>query len=459
MTAAQLSTYDEMLKTFYLPGIQEYLNHGTPLVDLIERNTEDVSGKNATIEAHYGRTTGTGYRGDMGVLPTANYQKHKTCTVPMKYGYGRMQVSGPSKAATRDERGAYAKVIDTEVKGLTRDFMKEKNRAMWGCGYGILARWRSGATTAITLQKKYTGNSAGGDAFGSTFGGKYLENRPDAVPVVGSTFGGAATFVVDGTDIAVSALTKGTDYDTITCTDADVTEAAGTFYVRPAGLGAQAASGAHRVEMMGLRGLITDTDLDEIALDDGQASGEGASGFPDPLQGLAVATYPWFKSKVDSHPSGRYNGQRALTLNLMQVMFDLIEEQAGVGYGPDLLLTTRALRREYIELMRADRSIVNTMTLDGGWDAISYNGVPFMVDNDAIDGEIYYLTLSEIAMYAMSAVDWMSDDGSILSRISGYDAYEAVLYEYAELGIKNRANCGVITDLAYTKSSNEGYGA
>jgi len=152
MTAAQLSTISELLKTFYLPGIQEYLNHGTPLLDLVERNSEDVSGKDATIECHYGRSTGTGFRGDMGALPTASYQKHKTCTVPMKYVYGRIQVSGPSKAATRDERGSYAKVIDTEVKGITRDLMKELNRALWGCGYGVLARWRSTSSdTSYTL--------------------------------------------------------------------------------------------------------------------------------------------------------------------------------------------------------------------------------------------------------------------------------------------------------------------
>jgi len=58
--AAILSTYDEVLKTFYLPAIQEQLNHETFLADRIEVNEEDVSGKNATIEMHYGRSTGTG---------------------------------------------------------------------------------------------------------------------------------------------------------------------------------------------------------------------------------------------------------------------------------------------------------------------------------------------------------------------------------------------------------------
>ena len=457
MAYATLSTYEEALKTFYLPGIREYLNHGKPLADMLETNEEKVSGKNATIESHYGRTTGTGWRGDNGTLPTANYQKYKTCTVPMKYNYGRITVTGPTIAATGDSQGSYASVLDTEIQGVVRDLGKEVNRAMWGCGYGILGRWRSTESdTSYTLQKMYRGNSAGGDGFGSAFGAKYVENRPDAVAVVGASFGGSATYTVDATDMNVSAVTKGAQYDTITCTDPDVTEAAGTFYVRPSGLGAAAAAGAHRVEMMGIRGLVTDTDLDEIALTDGNNAGGYTS---DPLQGLDVATYPWFKAKVDSHPSGRYAGQRDLTLNMMQSMFDLIEEQAGEGVGPNLMLTTRAIRREYLELLRADRSHVNTMQLDGGWTALDYNGVPLLVDNDAIDGEIYYLTLSEISVYRMSDYNWMDKDGTIFSRVSGVDAYEATLYRYAELGIGARNTQGVLTDIAYQKSATEGYGA
>ena len=55
-----LSGYDEVLKNFYLPAIQEQLNHDTILADIIDTNEEDISGKNATIEMHYGRTRGTG---------------------------------------------------------------------------------------------------------------------------------------------------------------------------------------------------------------------------------------------------------------------------------------------------------------------------------------------------------------------------------------------------------------
>lgn len=449
--AAILSNYSEALKTFYLPAIQEQLNHDTLLSDIIDVNEEDVSGTNATIETHYGRTTGRGARLDTEALPGANRQKFKTMTVPMKYLYGRITVTGPTIAATRDSRGAYARALDAEITGVVRDLQKEVNRMLWGCGYGILARWRStGGATSYTLQKKYCNNSAGGDGFGSTFGAKYFqEQMTDGSPVVLSSMASSssADFTTDASDIAVSAIVESTDYDTITVTDPSVSEAAGTFYVRPSSLAAaSAASGAHRKEPMGLRGIVTDTDLDEIACNDGTNTGVKNN---DPLQGLAVATYSFWKAIVDSISGGRYTGTRNLTLKLMQKVFDKVEIAAGKDYGPDLILTTHAIRREYIELCQADRRYVNTMEMDGGWTAIDYNGVPFTVDPDAIDGEIYFLTTKDLQMYRMSDYNWMQKDGSVLFRLTGYDAYEATLYRYCELGCKRRNAQGVLCDIAY----------
>ena len=458
-SAANLSHYSAVLKNFYLPGVQEYLNHDKYLADKIEATEEDVSGKNFTIECHYGRNTGTGARGDGGALPSAGYQKFKTCTCPMRYNYGRIEITGPTIAATRDDRGAYARALDTEVRGIVNDMGREINRQMWGCGYGTLARWRSGSSTSITLQKMYRGNSAGGDGFGSAFGGKYLNpngNNAAVIVVLSGMSGASGTYSVDSTNIAVSALTKGTQYDTITATATGETEAAGCFYVRPSNLATHTSAPSSRREMMGLRGLVTDTNLDVIAGNSGSYT--GLDKYTDPLQTLNISSYSWFKAIVDSHSSGRYAGQRALTFELMQTMFDMVEEQAGKDYGPDTIITTRALRREYLELCRADRRTINTMELDGGWTGLDYNGVPLLVDNDAIDGEIYFLTLQDLKVYRMSDYDWMQKDGAILSRISGYDVYEAVLFRYAEFAIKNRATQGVLTDLAYTKGANEGYG-
>lgn len=454
--AGILSNYEQVLKTFYLPAIQEQLNHQTVLADLIETNEKDVSGKNATILCHYGRSGGTGARADGGALPDADYQKFRSATIPMKYQYGRVTFSGPTIAATRDEKGSYARVIDTEITGIVRDLQKEVNRQLWGCGVGILARWRStGSGTSYTLPKLYRGNDAStsGDGFGTTFGGKYLVENGHAVPVVMTAASSVMTVMtVDATDIAVTAVAETTtSYDTITCTDPSVTEATGTFYVRLASMitaNASSTAGAWRLEMMGLRGIVTNTNLDDIYCYD--AGTNDAFTVEDTLQGLDTDSYAWWKAQVLTHSSGRYAGQRALTLDLMQQMFDKVESAAGKDYGPNVILTTKAIRREYLKLMQADRRNVNTMTLDGGWKALDYNGIPLMVDDDAIDGEMYFLTTKDLNIYRMSDYEWMQKDGAVLNRITGYDAYEAVLYRYAELGVVRRNSQGVICDLSYT---------
>jgi hypothetical protein len=450
-TAAILSNYSEVLKTYYLPAIREQLNHDTILADILETNEEDVSGKDATINLHYGRTTGTGARPDGGALPEADYQKHQTCTVPTKYNYGRVTFSGPTIAATRDGKGAYARAIDTEISGCVTDFMMEMNRQYWGCGYGVLARWVSGTGTSIVIQKAYRNNSVGGDGFGSTFGAKYIKpdgNNAAVLLRLASTSSSVVTVTaIDSTSIATSAVTEGTTTDTITVTDPG-TPGAGTYFIRPANSIAQTSAstaGVARYEMMGLRGIVTNQDLDEIAFYDGTNTGFTVN---DPLQGLAVGTYSWWKAKVGSSAT-RYGAQRTLTFKLMDKMFDDVEEQAGKDYGPDIILTTRAIRREYKELCIADRRHVNTMTLDGGWKALEYNGIPLTVDNDAIDGEMYFLTTKDLAIYRMSDYDWMDKDGAILARLTGYDAYEAVLFRYAELATSRRNSQGVLCDLSY----------
>ena len=446
--AAILSNYSEVLKTFYLPAIQEQLNNDSWLKVAIETNEEDVSGKNATINHHYGRNTGTFAIADGGIFANPGYQIHKTSTVPCKYNYGIVTFSGPTIAATRDDKGAYANVIDNEIRGVVKDLGQEINRQLWGCGYGVIGRWRSGSASSITFQKMYRGNSIGGDGFGSTFGGKYVRQNAGCAPVV-CTFSTVTCTAgtLGSVDMAVSAVSRSNaDYDTITCTSASVSEAAGTYYVRPKNTithTSASAAGIARQEMMGLRGIVTDTNLDNIPYFDSTYDGGQVSfSVEDPLQGVDVDDYDFWKANVDSSAT-RYSTQRALTFDLMQKMFDTVEVEAGKDYGPDMICTTHALRREYLELCQSDRRHVNTMELDRGFTGLEYNGIPLVPDKDAIDGEMYFLTSRDLAIYRMSDYDWMDKDGSILSRVANYDAYEAVLFRYAELGCKCRNSHGV----------------
>lgn len=475
-SAAILATYDEVLKDIYLPAIQDYMNNDRFLAQKIEVNEQDVSGKVAHIENHYGRSSGIGATYDGGPMPEADYQKYKKSDVPMKYNYGRVAFSGPTIAATRDEKGAYASVVENEIQGIVKDIMKDINRQYWGTGYGIIARLGGPTvptTTPYTVQKKYCNNVAGGDFFGSTFGSKYIDDwatvnasySSGAYQIVTTTWSAGLTVATMDSDKLkiplTGVITESADgtYVTLGTTHTDPApspaEAAGAFLVRAGNfrnLTNGSPAGYGRLEMMGLRGIVTNTDIDDAAFSDGTYTGFKSSGAPtaDPLQALPIASYPWFKAQVLSASGGRYTSQRQLTPALMQQMFDRVELRAGKDRGPDVIITTHAIRREYLDYMEGRRRVVNTMQLDGGWTAIEYNGIPLMVDPDAIDGEMYFLTLKDLQLYRMSDYSWMDKDGAVLQRLVGYDAYEAVLYRYAELGCNNRQTQGVITDISYT---------
>ena len=52
-----------------------------------------------------------------------------------------------------------------------------------------------------------------------------------------------------------------------------------------------------------------------------------------------------------------------------------------------------------------------------------------------------------MAIFEQSDFDWMSKDGSILSRVSNSDSYEAVLFLYAQLGVYARNQNGRLADI------------
>lgn len=456
-TAAILSNYTYVLKTFYLPAIREQINNATVLMRRLKRNQEAVSGKNATIAVHYGRNLGTRALGDGGVLPDAGNQSVIETIVPTKYNYGRITVSGPTIAATRDAKGAYAKALDYEMKGLVKDFSKDCNRQFWGSGYGILGRWQAGTGTSQTVQKAYQ-PSAGGAGFGSTFGSKYL--MPEGATglncvIVGYTAN--TSILIDGTDLQPSAVTINSTNDVVTVTDPSISEAAGDFYIKGTDATNCVLSGTTDVtrrEMMGLWGINNELDPSDVFTDNGVVAASSGITTQGSLQSLAVASYSWWKANVLAHASGRYQGQRALTTDLMQQAVDKTEAQLaddmGGALSPTIILTTRAIRREYVDLLVADKRFIDWKTMDGGYKVVEFNGIPMAVDNDAIDGEMHFLYEPALQIYQMSDQEWMERDGSVLNRIANYDAYEATLFWYAELGCSRRNVQTLLADLDYT---------
>lgn len=377
MAGTTLTTLDAILKNQYIGPIRENLNTATQLLSRISKNYDSVVGKNFTIPLHYGRNEGMGARADGGALPTAGNQAYKEAIVPMRYEYGRIQLTGPTMKAAASNEGAFIRAVESEMKGLKNDMASSLNRQAFGDGTGILATCASASSTAITV------NSTA----------KLRVGMPIDILVTSS---GATTAGVVGTTVA--SITSATVFvaGAAPATDSSIDNTYSVYL-----------AGSRNIEMMGLSGIVSATAT---------------------LQGLDVSTYPWWVAAVQ----GNSAVNRSISDSILQKALDTVEQLS--NGKASALYTSYGVRRAYQAVLTATKQLVNTQKLSGGYDAITFNGLPIIADKDAPANKIFVVDEEQLSFYRLSDFDWMDADGAILSRVSGYDAYEAVLYIYQELG-------------------------
>lgn len=373
-----LTSLDAILKNQYLGPVREQINSKIELLKRIETDRESVVGKNFTIPLHYGRNEGIGARSDGGTLPTAGNQSYKETIVPMRYLYGRIKLTGPSIKAAKSNEGAFIRAVESEMKGLARDLKSDMNRQLFGDGTGVLATCGT-TSNSTTVTVESTAKLRVGMIVD-------IIVTADGTTGTGAT-GRTITSIPSATTFVISGAAITTD---------------NTFSVY--------RSGSRNLEVMGIAGICSATTT---------------------LQGLDVSNYPWWKANVLTAGSNR-----AISETLLQTAIDTTYQQS--DGETTVIFTTVGVRRAYQALLSADRTYQNTMEFKGGFKALDYNGLPFMVDKDCKANTIYLLDENHLKFYEMSDWDWMSEDGAILSRVSGEDAYEAVMYKYCELGCSAR---------------------
>lgn len=390
--AQNLSNYDQALKIDYLPAIREQLENATILLSKVERNTRDVSGKQWQLTAHYMRNSGVGAGSETG-LPTAGQQKYKNPYGTVKYNRGRIQISGPVIKASKNDKGAMIRAMESEIEGVTRDLKKDVNYQLMNAGTAVRALVNGDPGTGTTLTLDTPGTRWMHD-------GMKLDilNPSGGAPRSGST-DVEITSVDSDTQVTVSAALDAAVADNDYVVRANSTDDAGTSY-----------------EMMGLKGIV----------DDGT--------YVDSLHNLSRTTYPWWKCAV--HADDDNGGTlRGLSNELIQKSITAVEKQGG---EVSMILSDHDMRDAYVALQAGDKRHVNTLTLDGGWKALEYssggNGsIPWVADPDMIPNTIFFLDMQHLQLMEMSGWEWMDEDGAVLSRVSGSDAYEAVLFKYADL--------------------------
>jgi hypothetical protein len=343
---------------------------------------------------HYGRNEGVGARAEGATLMTAGQQSYKESIFPMRYLYGRIQLTGQTIKAAKDNSGAFLRAVDSEIKGVTRDLKQQVNRMLAGDGTGVLSvcGTTSNSTTVVVASTAHL--------------------RPGmTIDVVKLADGTTSTGAVQRSVVSITSATQFVISGAAITTD-------NTFGVY--------INGSRNIEVMGLSGIISNADI---------GNGYGA------LQNLAVASFPFHKSTVLANGGS----SRAISDTLIQKLIDDVE-QAGSG-NISALYTSYGVRRAYQALLDSQKRLVNKYELKGGYSTIMYNDLPIIVDKFMPTGKVFGVDEDMLKMFKLADFDWMDMDGAVLSRVSGKDAYEAILYGYMELATFARNSHGLLADI------------
>lgn len=391
---ATLTTATNILKEIYEPRIREQLQNWLKTSKRIEQTSEgvtsEVGGKYVVFPIHTKRNHGIGARLEMEQLPTAKNQGYSRAQVILSYQYGSIRLSGQSMELAQNNFQAFASVLDEEVNGIQRDLAKDFNRQVYGTSVGALMTISGANTGAVvpTTNTQYMEVGMVVDIYDST--GTTLKS-----PVGGVT---------------VNLVTK----DTSVTLSTAVTTVAGDIVTR---------QGSLNREIVGFMQIVNDSGT---------------------LFNIDPTIEPLWKSVVNRN--GGTN--RALSESLMIKMVDDVYTNGG---NTTAIFTTLGVRRSYFNLLVQQRRYCDTKEFEGGFKGLAFttdNGeIPVVADVDCQPNRMYFMNEKELKIYRESDWSFMDRDGSKWQRVIGYDAYDATLYKYCQLGTHRRNSHGLILDI------------
>jgi hypothetical protein len=413
-----------VMKDVYLPPVRELIDNSTVLLKYIEKEIQELpGGSDFVIPLHTGRNESAGDgRGENETLATAGSQTYARTHAAPRYLYSRIRVSGPVMAATKNNKGAFLKALESEMKGVTKDTKKAFNRQLHSDGTDPLGFYVSGVGAATVVVD---------DGFGNRFDHFNKTQLVDLIDV--TDFGVEQTLraargavVATGRNIAMTDPTTGAGLNL----DADAAE--GDFFVK---------SGTFGKQMMGIAGIVSDGDPNSTIYSTG-------------LQKLTVAAEPDWKAQViyttGTSEATTAAGRADISFESMQEVLTAISTGSDFDESDvNLLLSSYGVRNKYVQLCRNERVFYNNMTLDGGFKAVSYNGKPLVPDAQCKRNRLYFLVTETLKLFRLAPLDWIEVGGDVLYRIAGgdVDAVGATLYVYQELGVMARNANGVLLNI------------
>lgn len=415
---ATLTTVNALTKEIYQGKIREQLQDEVVGLKRIQRSgagvTSEVGGKYVTFPIRVSRNEGIGYREENETLQSAGTQGYARVNVGLKYGYGRIALTGQTMELAESNPQSFASALDREMTGLKNDLAKDSARIFYGDGTGAFTT-ATGAATGQTIPVASVQN------FYGQIGAKLdiVNASANAATVTDPAYSESASTLNAPTKATFTTIASGlvlTSIDvankTITVTGTIGTVANGYLITR---------TGNYLREPYGLAALVGTAKIFNC----------------DP------ATYPVWQSVMN----GNSGTGRPLSEGLMIKMTDDIRVNGG---QTSLILTSLGVRRAYFALLTQQRRYTNTKEFGGGMTGLAFNNgreIPVVEDVDAPAGKMWFLDESAFTVYRDKDWSWLDTDGGIWKWVQNKDAFEAVIRQYWQIGLDRRNSQGLLSDI------------
>lgn len=401
-----MSTFADFLKTWYIAEIRMLLNKSSYFYYRMERDTDSIAGKNATVALQRGLLpTGARDEDDSVGLPAPGVVPKETAIIPLSFNYVRIQFSGIVEAASKKEIGAFASVVDNQTSAAQNSLALSQQIQCIKSHEGSL-----GTKTDAVLT---TGDKTAEEIKVSTSQWLYPGMRI-------------------GFQLAASKRDTGLIIDTII--DDTTIKVTGTISVQvETGDGIYIYDSRNK-NMYGLDDIFNTSGTDTYLSVDRSAIAE------------------WIACNI-----GNSDVSRPLTLNLMQ---QAVDDPSKKALGKITAIHCREeMRRAYVHHLVADRryNYPDTLKLDGGFSGLAYTGgdkpIPVVVDRHMTPGTMYFLDESTFILYRMGGgVRWIPGPVNgifhpMLTASTSSDSLMAGLKVYQNLGCINPRKNAMLYDM------------
>lgn len=384
--AINLTNADNALKTLYLDAVSTQLNNTVnPLLAKIKQSTNDVWGKEVRKLAIYGMNGGIGAGSEDGDLPSSTGNNYGQMVTTLKNLYGTIEISDKAIRASEHSSGAFVNLLNSEMEGLIRAGSFNFGRMLFGDGSGIIG--------TVDVRE---GNVVSLLSVKNFIEGMVVDfRRPDGTIVAEGRRIASVDRENNSITIAGSSLNGIVDYaDIIT------------------------VQGSYNNEITGLGAIFGDNDT---------------------LYGLKKSENSWLKPYVQ-------RGVGEISEMVIQKALDSIEEASGSAVN--FIVCSWGVRRALQKLFAANKRVVDTIELEGGFKALSYNGIPIIADRFCPNETMYLLNTNDFTLHQLCDWQWLTgDDGKVLKQIPGKPVYTATLVKYADLICARPNGQGVLTGI------------